>query len=108
MKTSAKASDALIAALQSPVVYSHPSHDVCVHETHISWVVLSGPFAYKIKKPVDLGFVDFTTLERRRHFCEEELRLNRRLARELYLNVLPITGSANAPRIGGAGKPLEY
>src|SRR4051812_3037376 len=108
MKTSAEASDALIAALQSPVVYSHPSHDVCVHETHISWVVLSGPFAYKIKKPVDLGFVDFTTLERRRYFCEEELRLNRRLAPDLYLDVVPITGSHNAPRVNGAGRAIEY
>lgn len=77
-------------------------------ETHISWVFLAGEFAYKLKKPVDLGFVDFTTLERRRFFCEEELRLNGRLAPELYLDVLPITGSPENPRIGGAGEAIEY
>jgi uncharacterized protein len=77
-------------------------------ETHISWVFLADEFAYKVKKPVDLGFVDFTTLERRRFFCEEELRLNRRLAPQLYLDVLPITGSAESPRIGGTGEAIEY
>jgi aminoglycoside phosphotransferase family enzyme/predicted kinase len=77
-------------------------------ETHISWVFLAGEFAYKVKKPVNLGFVDFTTLERRRFFCEEELRLNRRLAPQLYLDVVPITGSAESPRIGGSGEALEY
>ena len=77
-------------------------------ETHISWVFLAGDFAYKIKKPVNLGFVDFSTLDRRRHFCEEEVRLNRRLAPDLYLDVLAITGSPTAPRIGGAGPPFEF
>jgi uncharacterized protein len=77
-------------------------------ETHISWVFLAGEGAYKVKKPVDLGFVDFSTLERRRQFCEEELRLNRRLAPNLYLDVLPITGSPEAPRIGGEGTAIEY
>ncbi len=77
-------------------------------ETHISWVFLAGDFAYKVKKPVDLGFVNFSTRERRRHFCEEELRLNRRLAPDLYLDVLPIAGTAENPRIGGAGTPIEY
>jgi aminoglycoside phosphotransferase family enzyme/predicted kinase len=79
-----------------------------LHETHISWVFVAGEFAYKLKKPVDLGFVDFTTLERRRRFCEEELRLNRRLAPDLYLDVLPVTGSAESPRIGGEGTAIEY
>ncbi|HEY0675216.1 MAG TPA: hypothetical protein VGD25_03310, partial [Immundisolibacter sp.] len=74
---------------------------VRIIETHISAVLLAGERAYKLKKPVDLGFVDFTTLRRRRHFCHEELRLNRRLAPDLYLSVLPITGSAIAPRLGG-------
>jgi uncharacterized protein len=108
MKTSTKASDALIAGLQSPAAFDHPSDDLCVLETHISWVVLVGPFAYKIKKPVDLGFLDFTTLERRRHFCEEELRLNRRLAPALYLDVVPIAGTHELPRVNGAGQPIEY
>ena len=79
-----------------------------LHETHISWVFLAGEFAYKLKKPVDLGFVDFTTLERRHLFCEEELRLNRRLAPDLYLDVVPITGTAESPRIGGQGTAIEY
>lgn len=76
-------------------------------ETHISWIFLAGDFAYKVKKPVNLGFVDFSTLARRSHFCEEELRLNRRLAPGLYLDVLPITGSPDAPRIGGSGAGTE-
>jgi hypothetical protein len=59
-------------------------------QTHISWVVLTGPFAYKIKKPADLGFLDFTTLEKRRHYCQEELRLNQAFAPDLYLEVVPI------------------
>jgi len=81
---------------------------VPVLETHISWVLLTGDCAYKIKKPVDLGFLDFTTLAARKHFCDEELRLNRRLAPELYLDVVAIGGSADAPSIGGAGPALEY
>ena len=76
-------------------------------ETHISWVILSGDFAYKIKKPVSLGFLDFSTLERRRHFCQEELRLNRRTAPELYLDVVPIGETASGPRIGGR-PAVEY
>jgi hypothetical protein len=81
---------------------------VSIIETHISAVLLAGERAYKLKKPVDLGFVDFTTLRRRRHFCREELRLNRRLAPDLYLSVLPITGSASAPRLGGSGRAIDY
>ncbi|MGI9344625.1 MAG: AAA family ATPase [Gammaproteobacteria bacterium] len=69
-------------------------------ETHISWVILAGEFAYKIKKPVDLGFLDFSTLELREHLCREELRLNRRFAPSLYLDVVPIGGSTDAPDIG--------
>lgn len=77
-------------------------------ETHISWVLLADTLAYKIKKPVHLGFVDFSTLALRKHFCEEELRLNRRLAPSLYLRVVPICGSAQAPRIDGSGEPIDY
>ena len=101
-------SDSLILALQNPDLYDHPVTDFQVLETHISWVILTGDYAYKIKKPMDFGFLDFSTLERRRHFCEEELRLNRRLAEALYLDVLPITGSADAPVIGGNGEAIEY
>jgi aminoglycoside phosphotransferase family enzyme len=66
-------------------------------ETHISSVILSGDFAYKIKKPVDFGFLDFSTLERRRHFCAEEIRLNGRLAPQIYLDVVAISGTYRVP-----------
>jgi len=82
--------------------------DVPLIETHISWVLLAGEHAYKIKKPVRLSFLDFSTLAARRHFCDEELRLNRRFAPLLYLRVLPITGDENAPHLGGVGEPIEY
>ncbi|MFP5460220.1 MAG: AAA family ATPase [Gammaproteobacteria bacterium] len=98
----------LIEGLQRPDAYPHPSEPVRLVETHISWVLLAGDFAYKVKKPVDFGFVDFSSLERRRRFCEEELRLNRRLAPQLYLGVVPITGPAAAPRVGGEGEAIEY
>ncbi|MDQ7076195.1 MAG: AAA family ATPase [Gammaproteobacteria bacterium] len=77
-------------------------------ETHISTVILCGEFAYKIKKPVNFGFLDFTSLEQRRHFCEEELRLNRRLAPDLYLDVVALRGSIDAPHFGSEGEIIEY
>src|SRR5688572_28798382 len=77
-------------------------------ETHISWVILTGEDAYKIKKPVRLPFVDYSDLESRHHFCDEELRLNRRLAPSLYLEVVQITGSASRPILGGNGALLDY
>lgn len=79
-----------------------------VIETHISWVLLAGNSAYKIKKPVSLPFVDYGTLQARRHFCEEELRLNRQLAPSLYLGLTRITGTQQAPTLDGAGPVLEY
>ncbi len=101
-------SQTLIAALQNPALYPHPVEGFRVIETHISWVILTGAYAYKLKKPVDFGFLDFTDLAARKHFCEEELRLNQRMAPELYLQVLPISGSPEAPRIDGVGEPFEY
>lgn len=95
-----------VEALQDPAAWPHPVTGVEVVETHASWVFLTGEFAYKVKKPVDFGFLDFSTLDKRRHCCEEELRLNRRLAPELYLDVVPITG--DPPRVGGDGAPVEY
>ncbi|MDI1271799.1 MAG: AAA family ATPase [Polaromonas sp.] len=77
-------------------------------ETHISWVLLAADTAYKIKKPVHLPFVDYSSLQARRHFCEEEVRLNRRLAPGLYLDVTDITGTPASPDIDGAGPVLEY
>ncbi|WP_407315021.1 AAA family ATPase [Pseudomonas sp. nanlin1] len=101
-------SQTLIAALQNPALYPHAVDDFQVIETHISWVLLTGPFAYKIKKPVNFGFLDFSELASRGHFCAEELRLNQRLTQDLYLEVLPITGSLQAPVLGGPGEPIEY
>lgn len=81
---------------------------VSVVETHISWVLLAGAFAYKIKKPVRLGFLDFGSLEARRRCCEEEVRLNRRLAPWLYLGVVPIHEAQGRPVLGGSGPVVEY
>ena len=82
----------IVAALTDPAVYPHAVDRVELVETHISWVFLAGDRVYKVKKPVDLGFLDFTTLERRRFFCEEEVRLNRRLTHEVYLGVADLNG----------------
>lgn len=97
-----------VERLRRPGCYPHAAKDVGLLETHISWVLLAGDYAYKIKKPVNLGFVDFSTLESRRFYCQEELRLNRRTAPDLYLEVVPVTGSADAPAIGGTGPAFEY
>lgn len=101
-------SEQLLDGLQSASAFPHPVDDIRICETHISWVILTGEFAYKIKKPVKLGFLDFSSLERRRRFCNEELRLNRRFSPDLYLDVVPVAGSPAAPRIGGAGNAIEY
>jgi len=99
---------AMVAALQGAECYPHATTNVEVAETHISWVFLAGPYAYKIKKPVNLGFVDFSTLAARKHYCEEEIRLNRRFVPDLYLDIVEIRGSAEAPRIAGSGPILDY
>ncbi len=98
----------MLEALCNPQCYPHPVARVALLETHISWVILTGSYAYKIKKPVNLGFLDFTTLAARRHYCDEELRLNRRLAPDLYLETVAITGSPQQPVIGGSGPGIEY
>lgn len=96
----------LIAALRAPGALPGGGR-VQVIETHISWVLLCGRFAWKIKKAVNLGFLDYSTLAQRRQACDEELRLNRRLAPSLYLAAVPIGGSADAPRIGSE-PAIEY
>ena len=106
--TGAAALDRLIAALREPARYPHAVEQVELLQTHISCVLLAGDYAYKIKKPVNLGFLDFSSLDARRHFCEEELRLNRRTAPALYLDVVAIGGSAHAPLLGGDGPAIEY
>jgi aminoglycoside phosphotransferase family enzyme/predicted kinase len=97
----------LINALREQL-RSQCSQPVTLIETHISWVLLAGERAYKVKKPVRLPFVDFSTLDARRRFCELELRLNQRLAPQLYLEVLPVCGTPASPRLGGAGEPIDY
>jgi aminoglycoside phosphotransferase family enzyme/predicted kinase len=100
---------ALIEALSRPEAYPHPVDAVEIHQTHISVVFLAGRFAYKIKKPVNLGFVDCGTLQKRKHFCEEEVRLNRRLAPQVYLGVIPITHLVSGGyRFGGPGVAVEW
>ena len=81
---------------------------VQLFETHLSWVLVAGEFAYKLKKAVRFEFVDFSTLEARHFYCQEELRLNRRLASDLYLCVIQISGTATHPVINGGGAPIEY
>ena len=98
----------LPASLLDPACYPHRVAQVRLVETHISWVLLTGDYAYKVKKPVDLGFANFSTLALRRRYCEEELRLNRRLAPELYLGVVAIRGTRQEPRIEGKGRILDY
>jgi len=98
----------LIAGLLDPAAYPHPVRDIELVETHISWVILTGEYVYKVNKPVDFGFLDFTTLQKRHHFCREELRLNRNWAPDLYVDVVPIAVQDGHPRIAGTGTPVEY
>ncbi|HUQ72341.1 MAG TPA: AAA family ATPase [Planctomycetaceae bacterium] len=100
--------DPLIRSLMRPEAYPHPVERLELLETHISWVILTGPYAYKLKKPVDFGFVNFTTLERRERFCHEELRLNGRMAPDLYRAVVPVFGPREAATLVGDGEPVEY
>jgi len=98
----------LIESMLQADFYPHPTADIRLLQTHISWVILSGPFAYKIKKPVNFGFLDFSTLAKRQHFCEEELRLNRRLSPQLYLDVLAIGGEHHTAQLGATEGIVEY
>jgi aminoglycoside phosphotransferase family enzyme len=99
----------LVAALRDAAAYAHPVGGVELVETHISSVLLAGDYAYKLKKPVNLGFVDFSTLALRRRYCDEEVRLNRRTAPMLYLDVVPVTRRADGGlRFGGDGEAIEY
>ncbi|MEO8158420.1 MAG: AAA family ATPase [Betaproteobacteria bacterium] len=99
---------ALVEALRDPACFAHPVGSVSLIETHISFVILTGSIAYKIKKPVDFGFLDFTTLEKRRFFCSEERRLNARFAARIYLDVVPIGGTREHPLVEAKGAAIEY
>lgn len=98
----------LIRGLLQPAAWPESVTKIRCIETHISTVLLTGEYAYKIKKPVDLGFLDFSSLARRKHFCEEEIRLNSRLAPKIYCNVVPVTGTVDRPSMGGTEPVIEY
>jgi aminoglycoside phosphotransferase family enzyme/predicted kinase len=98
----------IIEALSDPSAYPDPVREVEVRHTHISVVFLAGPHVYKVKKPVELGFLDFSTLAKRRHYCEEEVRLNRRLAPEVYIGVVPVTRDNKGVRVEAGGAVVEW
>ncbi len=98
----------LINALLDPGAYKENPHSVELKQTHISYVFLTPRFAYKIKKPVDFGFLDFTTLDKRRFFCHEEVRLGRRLSTGVYLGVVPVAGEGGRVMMEGKGAPVEW
>jgi aminoglycoside phosphotransferase family enzyme/predicted kinase len=103
------ADDAVIRALASPTFYTHRPDRVEHVQTHISHVFLAGPYVYKLKKSVRFPFLDFSTMERRRQFCDEEVRLNRRLCPAVYLDVLPVTRARDGRlELGGTGEVLEH
>ena len=98
----------LAEALSRPEAYPHATEKVEVVETHISWIFLTQSWAYKVKKPLDLGFLDFSTLQKRLYYCNEELRLNRRLCPELYLSVVPVVRSADTFLVDREGEIVDY
>ncbi|MEB3293195.1 MAG: AAA family ATPase [Synechococcales bacterium] len=99
----------VIQAMLQPQFYPHAvSEPIQLFQTHVSYVLLTGEFVYKLKKPVNFGFLDFSTLEKRQHFCQEELRLNARGAAKLYLEVVPIAQAGDDFTLGTAGDVVEY
>ncbi len=101
-------SQELIAFLESPESYPHGPTEVRAIQTHISWVFIVSPFVFKVKKPVNLGFLDFSTLEKRHYFCRREIELNRRLCPEVYLGVVPIYKTTSGFSFNGEGEIVEY
>jgi aminoglycoside phosphotransferase family enzyme len=97
----------VVEALMKPEAYDEETGRIELTQTHISFVFLTRNFVYKVKKAVDLGFLDFTTLEKRRFFCEKESELNRRLCGDMYLEVVPINRS-NVFKVKGKGRTVEY
>jgi aminoglycoside phosphotransferase family enzyme len=101
--------EAKVRFLLQPASYPEPTQGVRAIETHMSWVFLTDRFAYKLKKPVRFPFLDFSTIELRKHFCEEEIRLNRRLAPRVYIGTLPVTVAEDgAMSIAGAGPAIDW
>ena len=101
-------SRSLLHSLLDSVTYPHSVETISYIQTHLSYVILTGQYAYKVKKPVNLGFQDFSSLAKRKYYCELECELNKTLAPHLYLGVVPITGSETHPRIGGEGPVIEW
>jgi uncharacterized protein len=97
-----------LLSLLKPEAYPDPTTEVGLFQTHVSFLFVTDRFVYKVKKPVDLGFLDFTTLERRQFYCQEELRLNRRLAPEIYLDVVPVRDSSSGVTLCGNGEIIDY
>ena len=98
----------LIAFLESPASYPDEPAEVRAVQTHISWIFIASPFVFKVKKPVNLGFLDFSTLEKRHYFCRREIALNRRLAPEVYLEVFPIYKTTSGFSFNPEGEIAEY
>ena len=98
----------LVKSLLDPKTYKHETTGIELLETHASWVILTGDYAYKIKKPVNFGFLDFSDLKKRKFFCEKELELNSILAKEIYKKVIPISGTKNSPLLNDSTNPIEY
>lgn len=108
IQSAAPALAAKVEFLSRPAAYGPATRDVVCRETHMSWVFLTGERAYKLKKPVRFPYLDFSTLERREAACRAELRLNCRLAPNIYLGVVPLTESNGVLSIGGSGKPVDW
>src|SRR5262245_22621139 len=98
----------LIDTLSKPGAYPHPVGEVEVRQTHISAVFLAGPYAYKVKKPVNPAFLDFSTPQKRRHYCDEEVRLNRRTAPQVYLGVVPVVRAPGGIHFEGEGEIIDW
>lgn len=98
----------IIDELKKPEAYMHPVKDVEFIQTHISWLFLTGDFVYKIKKPVKFSFLDFSTFEKRKYYCEEEVRLNRRLSPDIYLGVVPLIEKEGKYGFGLEGEIVEW
>jgi len=97
-----------IEALLSPAAYPHAVKQIELRQTHISYVFIVDDVVYKLKKPLDFGFLDYSTLEKRKHFCEEEVRLNRRLCEDTYLGVEPVASSGGKIALNAQGEVLDY
>jgi aminoglycoside phosphotransferase family enzyme/predicted kinase len=102
------ATPSLVKALLKPETYPHNPKKVELVQTQMSFIFLTGDYVYKVKKPVDLGYLDYTTLEKRRFFCQQEIELNRRLCPDIYLEVVPVVSSRGQIRLGGEGETIEY